>query len=101
LFLSFHHLWAVYPIVINNNITSNAGSIQSKLAIVNEVIFRHYNFKSSKPIIFELVGLKLYCLNIASFTIASLDWMEPALEVILLLMTIGYTAHKWWKLKNK
>jgi len=45
--------------------------------------------------------LKLYCLNIASLTIASLDWMEPALEVILLLMTIGYTAHKWWKLKNK
>jgi len=48
-----------------------------------------------------LEDLKLYCLNITSFTIASLDWMEPALEVILLLMTIGYTAHKWWKLKNK
>jgi hypothetical protein len=45
--------------------------------------------------------LKLYCLNITSFTIASLDWMEPMLEVTLLLMTIGYTAHKWWKLKNK
>jgi|TARA_R100000149_G_scaffold33945_1_gene13024 hypothetical protein len=45
--------------------------------------------------------LKLYCLNITSFTIASLDWMEPVLEVILLLMTIGYTAHKWWKLKKQ
>ena len=45
--------------------------------------------------------LKLYCLNITSFTIASLDWMEPVLEVILLLMTIGYTAHKWWKLRNE
>jgi len=45
--------------------------------------------------------LKLYCLNITSFTIASLDWMEPVLEVILLLMTIGYTFHKWWKLKKE
>ena len=46
-------------------------------------------------------ALKLYCLNITSFTIASFDWIEPALEVILLLMTIGYTAHKWYKLKKK
>ena len=30
-----------------------------------------------------------------------LDWMEPALEIVLLLMTIGYTTHKWVKLKNK
>ena len=44
-----------------------------------------------------LEDLKLYCLNITSF----LDWMEPALEIVLLLMTIGYTAHKWIKLKNK
>ena len=48
-----------------------------------------------------LDDLKLYCLNITSFTLARLDWMEPVLEVILLLMTIGYTLHKWWKLKNK
>lgn len=45
--------------------------------------------------------LRLYCLNITSFTIASFDWLEPALKVILLVVTIGYTAHKWWKLKNK
>ncbi len=44
--------------------------------------------------------LKLYCLNITSFTIASMDWLEPALKIILLLVTIGYTAHKWWKLKK-
>jgi hypothetical protein len=48
-----------------------------------------------------LEDLKLYCLNITSFVIASLDWMEPMLEIVLLLMTIGYTAHKWIKLKNK
>ena len=44
--------------------------------------------------------LKLYCLNITSFTIASLDWLEPMLKVMLLVVTIGYTVHKWWKLKN-
>ena len=44
--------------------------------------------------------LKLYCLNITSFTIASLDWLEPILKVMLLAVTIGYTVHKWWKLKN-
>ena len=45
--------------------------------------------------------LKLYCLNITSFTIASLDWLEPMLKVMILVVTIGYTVHKWWKLKNK
>ena len=45
--------------------------------------------------------LKLYCLNITSFTIASLDWLEPMLKVMLLVVTIGYNLHKWWKLKNK
>ena len=48
-----------------------------------------------------LSDLKLYCLNITSFTIASMDWMEPVLEIVLLLMTIGYTTHKWYKLKSK
>lgn len=45
--------------------------------------------------------LKLYCLNITSFTIASLDWLEPMLKIMLLVVTIGYTVHKWWKLKNR
>ena len=49
----------------------------------------------------DLENLKLYCLNITSFTVASLNWMEPVLEIVLLLMTIGYTMHKWYKLKNK
>jgi|TARA_R110002012_G_scaffold142813_2_gene300927 hypothetical protein len=47
-----------------------------------------------------LADLKLYCLNITSFTVASLDWLEPSLKVTLLVLTIGYTAHKWWKLKQ-
>ena len=40
-----------------------------------------------------LADLKLYCLNITSFTVASFDWLEPSLKVTLLLLTIGYTAH--------
>ena len=44
--------------------------------------------------------LKLYCLNITSFTIASFDWLEPSLKITLLLVTIGYTAHKWYNLKK-
>tara|TARA_R100000278_G_C5341752_1_gene118518 strand:+ start:57 stop:215 length:159 start_codon:yes stop_codon:yes gene_type:complete len=44
--------------------------------------------------------LKLYCLNITSFTIASMDWLEPALKIILLVVTIGYTVNKWLKLRK-
>ena len=47
-----------------------------------------------------LDDLKLYCFNITSFTIASLDWLEPLLKITLLCVTTGYTAHRWWKLKN-
>jgi len=45
--------------------------------------------------------LKLYLLNASSFTLASMNWIEPALEILLLALTIGYTIHKWIKLKNK
>jgi len=45
--------------------------------------------------------LKLYCFNITSFTIASLDWLEPILKVTLLIVTIGYTVNKWYVMKNK
>jgi hypothetical protein len=39
--------------------------------------------------------LKLYLLNASSFTLATFDWLEPALEILLLMLTIGYTVHKW------
>jgi len=45
--------------------------------------------------------LKLYILNAAAFSISMMDWLEPVLKITLLLVTIGYTLHKWWKLKNK
>ena len=45
-----------------------------------------------------LEDLKLYCLNITSFTLSLTDWIEPVLKVLLLAVTIGYTIHRWWKL---
>jgi hypothetical protein len=45
--------------------------------------------------------MKLYLLNAFSFMIVNLNWIEPALEIILLVITIGYTLNKWWLMKNK
>ena len=47
-----------------------------------------------------LTELKIYSANITSFAIACCDWLEPTLKVMLLVLTIGYTAHKWWNLKK-
>tara|TARA_R100000353_G_scaffold5181_1_gene7360 strand:- start:685 stop:837 length:153 start_codon:yes stop_codon:yes gene_type:complete len=44
--------------------------------------------------------LKLYVLNAGAFSVSMMDWLEPILKITLLAVTIGYTAHKWWKLKN-
>ena len=45
--------------------------------------------------------LKLYVLNAGAFGITMMEWLEPVLKITLLAVTIGYTIHKWWKLKNK
>ena len=45
--------------------------------------------------------LKLYLLNASSFTLASMNWIEPALEILLLALTIGYTIHKWLLIHKK
>ena len=44
--------------------------------------------------------IKLYILNAISFGITMMDWLEPILEILLLLVTIGYTIHKWLNLKK-
>ena len=44
--------------------------------------------------------VKLYVLNAGAFSVSMMDWLEPILKITLLAVTIGYTAHKWWKLKN-
>jgi len=45
--------------------------------------------------------IKLYILNATSFGITMMDWLEPALKILLLIITIGYTAHRWWLMKGK
>lgn len=44
--------------------------------------------------------MKLYLLNAFSFMIVNLNWIEPALEILLLIITIGYTLNKWWLMKK-
>ena len=45
--------------------------------------------------------LKIYLLNIGTFAI-SMSQVDMVLKVLLLAISIGYTAHKWWLLtKNK
>jgi len=48
-----------------------------------------------------LSDIKLYMLNALSFGITMMDWLEPVLKILLLIVTIGYTVHRWIKLKNK
>ncbi len=45
--------------------------------------------------------IKLYVLNAISFSITMMDWIEPILKILLLVVTIGYTVHKWLNLKRK
>jgi len=45
--------------------------------------------------------LKLYVLNAGAFSVSMMDLLEPILKITLLAVTIGYTLHKWWKLKNE
>jgi hypothetical protein len=44
--------------------------------------------------------VKMYLLNAGAFTVSMMDWLEPVLKITLLLITIGYTAHRWWNLKR-
>lgn len=48
----------------------------------------------------DLDSLKTYSLNATSFSVACFDWLEPALEILLLAATLGYTVHKWYILKK-
>jgi len=48
----------------------------------------------------NLTDLKLYCLNASAFTISLTDWLEPTLKLTLLIVTIGYTAHKWYAFRK-
>ena len=49
-----------------------------------------------------ITDLKLYAINGSAFLVSCFDYLEPTLKILLLTATLGYTLHKWWKLrKNK
>jgi hypothetical protein len=45
--------------------------------------------------------MKLYLLNASSFALATLNWIEPMLEILLLTLPIGFCGHKWLLLHKK
>tara|TARA_B110000037_G_scaffold75608_1_gene90611 strand:+ start:783 stop:959 length:177 start_codon:yes stop_codon:yes gene_type:complete len=48
-----------------------------------------------------IADIKLLVINFSAF-IFSMTSADTILKIILLLLTIGYTIHKWWLLyKNK
>ena len=48
----------------------------------------------------SFTDLKLYTLNAVSLMI-SMTAIEPFLKITLLLVSIGYTIHKWAQVVNK
>lgn len=50
----------------------------------------------------EMAGadIKLYAVNVISLLV-SMTSIEPALKIMLLVVTIGYTVNKWYHLYKK
>ncbi len=49
----------------------------------------------------DLNSFKLYLINLSAITVSTMDILEDSLKILLLLVTIGYTAQKWYELKKK
>jgi hypothetical protein len=47
----------------------------------------------------SLADLSLYCLNITAFTLSLTD-ISTIPKILLLVIAIGYTIHKWKKSKK-
>jgi len=47
-----------------------------------------------------VTDIKLYAINAGSLML-SMTNIEPILKILLLLVTIGYTIHRWLELVNK
>ncbi len=46
-----------------------------------------------------VTDIKLYALNVTSLFI-SMTAIEPALKIILLVASIGYTIQRWWMMNK-
>jgi hypothetical protein len=45
--------------------------------------------------------IKLYAINSATLGVTTFTKIEMGLKLLLLVVTIGYTVHKWMELKKK
>lgn len=48
----------------------------------------------------NLTDLKIYGMNVGALAL-SLTEVEAILKVAVLIITIGYTIHKWWLMNKK
>ena len=46
-------------------------------------------------------SLKVYAINLSAMTISTIDQIEVALKLLLLVVSIGYTIAKWHELRKK
>lgn len=49
----------------------------------------------------DTTSLKIYSFNLSAMTVSSLNIVEDSLKILLLLVTIGYTATKWLQMRQK
>jgi len=49
----------------------------------------------------DLSSFKLYIINLSAITVSTMDILEDSLKILLLVVTIGYTAQKWYELKKR
>ena len=48
----------------------------------------------------DIADVKLYLINLATILISITD-IEAILKILLLIVTIGYTAYKWYFIVDK
>jgi len=46
----------------------------------------------------SMADFKLYVINSITLGVTTLTNLEMTLKILLLLVTIGYTASRWWNL---
>ena len=85
------------PLAGERSMKSRDMSIRTSLKIDNIDYKGNAALRANKQIVEDI---KLYVLNAGAFGVTMMDWLEPVLKITLLLITIGYTAHRWWLMKN-
>ena len=49
----------------------------------------------------DTTSLKVYLINLSAMTITTIDQIESALKILLLVVTIGYTVQKWYEMRKR